>query len=446
MLAHVTAIQEGGNIRTTPRGSPRSSTDLETYYTASQPRNSAAPTPALTGVKASKGASLSYTPGPTPNAEHSEDDEGTPTPTPSSPYAQIVKPGDRTKEQRRSHLGRPPPILKNAGSSGSAKSASMKSPVIAASQIGARPNDLEPCENTEKSPLILPQRDLESRGSPPAPRYVSTRFSEQVAVSIPHVPKSTMGGKGEKSARSLGEPGQKPRKKDHMVHAGPAAGRKRPIVMRQRSSQTSFFGKPSPTSPRLGARHTPEDDDKNLEMASSIERKRTVGPHPGTGKSRRVVEAPSDEEEEAFEDPAAEATTRENTKESASIAKCVSPLVEPDFRSKFADRSQTQHRSFTNLPSAAWRSAAIAPTAASYQASGMMIPEQETTSGRRGSGRAAFHDQIVPLKAPAPAGPATKETTDNVTPLPRTKSQLTLLLERNKVAGQDNKGKGSGNL
>ena len=441
MLAHITAIQEGGNIRTTPRASPRSSRNLETYYTAARPRNPIALTPALSGVTPLTVDAPRSAPVPAVAVEHNEDDDGTPTPTPSSPHAQTVKVEDKTKEKRRSNLGRPPPILKNAGSSGSSKSASLKSPVVGSSQISTEFNELERSENPEKSPTTESQRELKSTGSPTAPRYVSTRFSEQVAVSIPHTPKSTLDGKGERSSRSLGETSQKPRKRDYVVHAGSVASRKRPIVMRQRPSQTSS-GKPSPTSPRFGTQQSPEDDE-GLTMASNIERKRrAMSPHPGKGKAPIAMEVPSDADEEASKDAAAKETTRENTEESASIAKSASPLVEPDFRSKFAELSRTQHRSFTNLPSAAWRSTAAAPTAVSYQASGMMFPEQETTSGRRGSGRAAFHNEIVPLKAPAPAGPEVMDDAEDASPLPRTKSQLTLLLERSKAAGQDLKGKG----
>lgn len=72
----------------------------------------------------------------------------------------------------------------------------------------------------------------------------------------------------------------------------------------------------------------------------------------------------------------------------------------------------------------------------------MMFPEQATRNDQRGSVRAAFHDEIVPLKAPAPAGPGGEDDADDVTPLPRTKSQLTLLLERDKSAGQNTKGRG----
>lgn len=387
--------------------------------------------------------SLAFTPIPVPQPEPKEDDEGTPTPTPSSPCAQTKRVEDGTREKRRSNLGRPPPILKNAGSSGSSRSASWKSPAMGTSQMSAEAHASEPSENPEKSPTTASPRFSESTGSPSVPRYVSTRFSEQVTVSTPHVPKSSLGGKGERSSRSLGE-GERPRKKDHVVYAGSGAGRKRPIVRRQRSSQTPSSGKASPTSPQLGTQQSLEiDDDDEPTMVASTERRRAVSPDGRTGKSPTTVEAPPDDYEEPFGNPTGEENTRKRTtKEHATIGKSASSLVEPEWRAKLADRTQTQHRSFTNLPSAAWKSTTLAPTAASYQASGMMFPEQATRNDQRGSVRAAFHDEIVPLKAPAPAGPGGEDDADDVTPLPRTKSQLTLLLERDKSAGQNTKGRG----
>ena len=441
IFTHVTVISEGGNIRTTPRGSPRSSRNLDAYYAAAQPRNPVPPTQTSSSVTPTADVP------PASASEHSEHDDGAPTPTPSSPYTQVGRMEDRTKEKRRSNLGRPPPILKNTSSSGSSKSASSKSPIVGASQINAEPDEPDPSQTVEKSSITQSQQPTVSTGSPPTPRYISTRFSEQVAVSIPQAPKGTVGGKGERSSRSFGESSLKSSKRGHVVHAGSVASRKRPIVMRHRSSQASSPGKPSPTSPYFGPQQRREDEE-GLTMASPTERRRrAVSPHPGIGKARFSLEAASDEEEDeeeaASSEPGAEETTEENTKENTSTAQSPSPLVEPDFRSKFADRSRPQqHRSFTNLSSAAWRSTAVAPTAASYQASGLMFPEQTPSSGRRGSGRAVFKDEIVPLKAPAPAGPGAQDDTEDVTSLPRTKSQLTLLLERSKAAGQDAKGKG----
>ena len=434
------AIQEGGNVRTTPRASPRSSV-LGTRHTATQISIPGRFTPSSNALTPLPARSSPLAPTAAFNPEYSEDDDGAPTPTPSSPYTRTRKPDDRTKEKRRSNLGRPPPILKNAGSSGSSRSASVQSPVIGPSQISAESYESQTSKDSEKSLKSTSQRSSDSAESSTTPRYVSTRFSEQVAVSIPHPPTSSLGGKGERSSRSPGGVSSKSKKRDYVVHAGSFASKKRPIVMRQRSSQTSSSGNPSPNSPRIDTQPSPDDNDEGLTMTSNSAGQRAVSPRPKIEKSQTAFRVSSAEDRGSSLESYAKRTTEKNTLENTLLTKNVSPLVEPDFRTKFADRSSKQHRSFTNLPAAAWRSTAVAPTAASYQASGTLFPEQATTSGRRGSNRTAFHDEIVSLKAPAPAGPFGQDDAEETTTLPRTKSQLTLLLERTRGAGQDTKGK-----
>ena len=341
------------------------------------------------------------------------------------------------------------------GSSGSSHSTS-RSPVIKTSQIVAGGGDLDRSKLPESNPATGDKSPITSTGSPPTTRYTSTRFSEEVAVSIPQPLSGTSGEKAERSSRSFGDSSRGSSKRGHVVHGGSAASRKRPIVMRQRSSQASSAGKPSPTSPSLGPeRKTDKEDEETTVAATTERRRRAVSPHPGKLGRRPSPTAPpeededDDEEEEPAieqskekEDKTAKETTTENPTANTPSTQILPPLVDPDFRSRFASQTRAQqHRSFTNLPSAAWRSAATTSTATSYNASGMMFPEQASSSGRRGSARKAFKDEIIPLKAPAPAGPDVTDDTEDATALPRTKSQLTLLLERNKTAGHDMKGK-----
>ena len=139
--------------------------------------------------------------------------------------------------------------------------------------------------------------------------------------------------------------------------------------MRRQTSQTSSSDKPSPTSPVMGPLQSAEDDEDSAEAQSpAMEQKSRSGTrskslHPGNVIERASAEQPEDEPSE----DAGESTTKENTPP---------PLVDPDFRSRFADRTRPRHRSFTNLSTAAWRSTAAMPTAASYQASGFMAPEK----------------------------------------------------------------------
>ena len=152
-----------------------------------------------------------------------------------------------------------------------------------------------------------------------------------------------------------------------------------------------------------------------------------------SGKSAMMAQAPS-------MNPESETSLPEETG-SADIS---NPLVDPDFRSQFVDKIQRSSRSLTNIPSIARKSSAVVPTAASFQASGMMDTAGPRSSSHHPagkeisrSGKEAFINEIVPLKAPASAGPETPapaaEEASSQPALPRTRSQLTLLLEREKT-------------
>ena len=67
----------------------------------------------------------------------------------------------------------------------------------------------------------------------------------------------------------------------------------------------------------------------------------------------------------------------------------------------------------------------------------MLDTGQGSSTAGKSRGKEAFKNEIVPLKAPASAGP--ESPFENPQPLPRTKSQLTLLLERerNRSAGEE---------
>ena len=67
----------------------------------------------------------------------------------------------------------------------------------------------------------------------------------------------------------------------------------------------------------------------------------------------------------------------------------------------------------------------------------MLDTGQGSSAVGKNRGKEAFKNEIVPLKAPASVGP--EPPLDTSQPLLRTKSQLTLLLERekNRSAGQE---------
>ena len=154
---------------------------------------------------------------------------------------------------------------------------------------------------------------------------------------------------------------------------------------------------------------------------------RTRGPS-GDTKGRR--ETTDDDDDEENDDDASEKSGNEKPG-------ALKPLVDPNFRSKFIGKTRSVQGSFTNLPSLLRGSGASAPISTSFQAAGMM----DTSPSIRGKGREAYTNVVAPLKAsPEAAGD------DDPQPLPRTKSQLTLLLEkeRSRSAKQDQMGRNPG--
>ena len=445
--AQVKAITEGGNIRTTPRGSPRVSRDIQVYYTNRQPADppesvqKSSSLPPLSGMTAA-----AFLP------SGLEDDDGIATPTALSPNTAADRSERDRREKRRVQQIRPPPILKKAGSGGSSRSTSSRSPVIGTPQLIADSRESDPSNVPDLSSTIGDQSPVTSTGSPPTLRYTSTRFSEEVAVSIPQSLSSASGERAERLPRSLGDSSRGASKRAHVVHSGSATSKKRPVVMRQRSSQASSVDKPSPDLLSHGLPQSQEDDEGLTMVVTTERRRRAASPHPGKRGRQASPTLPSDEDEDEEEDSATEKSddkreekaakekVEEDTRENTSSNRIPSPLI--DTSQAAHHPRPLQHRSFTNLPSAAWRSTTTTSMATSYNASGMMFPEQASSTGRRGSNRAAFKEEIIPLKAPAPAGPDITDEAGEDTALPRTKSQLTLLLERNKGVGHDPKGKG----
>lgn len=172
--------------------------------------------------------------------------------------------------------------------------------------------------------------------------------------------------------------------------------------------------------------------------ASSARRLRAASPHPLKNDKGLSLSSPSSNEiAEDFggEDMGIQEPSMNPHSEGSAIAEISNAgselsktLVDPDFRSQFVDKTRPSARSFTNIPSFARKSSAAVPTAASFQASGMLDTGQGPSTTGKNRGKEAFKNKIVPLKAPASAGP--ESSTENPKPLPRTKSQLTLLLER----------------
>jgi len=287
----------------------------------------------------------------------------------------------------------------------------------------------------------------------PSRRSTTTRFNEEVAISIPRfstsVPRSS-----DKPRRSSGDStsSQRSGRRNPVVVASTGASRRRPAVLPRRSSGTSSLGnsrtssysklarspKFSATNASVGARQGAE--------AQATRRARAVSPHPSKQRRRLSPGPPShdkdsgDESEKDIEAQNGQAASElsEETSEASEDdeAPADKPLIDPNFRSKFVDKTLSSQRSVTNLPAFAQKSSAAVATAAYFQATGLMGSGQPKSSAGRGKGREAFTNVTAALKAPASAGPEAAGD-DNPRSLTKTKSQLTLLLEKEKALSSD---------
>lgn len=204
------------------------------------------------------------------------------------------------------------------------------------------------------------------------------------------------------------------------------ASKRRPIIAQRKSSQSSSSTASQLTaSPATGinvgsaastqaweanAGKSAHDQDQ-----SGMQRSRHGSPHP----SQRRNAAMEDQNlvDESHGKPKNEGRGIEDG------------LVDRDFRSRFAIRSRAHGHLFAPFPG---KSAAAAATSANDQAIGTTDSAQDDKS----KCAEPFTDEIVRLKPPGSSGPRAKDDSE-AQPLPRTKSQLTLLLERDRQRNQD---------
>lgn len=432
------SISEGGYIRTTPTPSPRSSRSLGSYdieaRSTTSTQNATLSSPASTKA------------GPVQSEDESEDISV--TPTPQSPFERSPEATNEPKENRQTSTTRPPPILKKVGSSSSSssKSSSVLSPAsqelwsaVAAGSEEAITFDDNPTPTDPLDPLV----------GKSTRRSTSTRFNEEVTVSIPKVSTVSRPSGG----RLSGESSQRSGRKNPIVVASTGASKRKPHVMRQRSSQAASFSASKDAPPRSSSSpnlarsmkpsYTNTADSPSQEVQPPSARRLRV--HPSKYREQSSPSPPSSEEtaedfggEDAWaQEPSTNSGSGPTNAEETANTNANKPLVDPDFRSRFVDKTRPSNRSFTNMSTLARKSSAAVPTAASFQATGMVDTGRGTSTAGGNGGKEAFKNEIVPLKAPAAAGPGSPAEASQ--PLPRTKSQLTLLLEREKSrsAGQE---------
>lgn len=202
------------------------------------------------------------------------------------------------------------------------------------------------------------------------------------------------------------------------VHAHTPASRRRPVVMRRKSSQSSSSTASNTASPRPSVTRVSEVDESVVSSQDDI----------------ISMDLP---EEELKPKEAPTTTAKTSTQRSpppdhkSGKSSRGGVLVEPDFRSKFVAKARSAQSSFVSLPSLIQSPSTTTAAFASYQASGMTALAHQEQSAERTKSRVTFSDEATSSGLAAPTGPKA-ELDEGGQTLPRTQSQLTLLLERDR--------------
>jgi len=216
-------------------------------------------------------------------------------------------------------------------------------------------------------------------------------------------------------------------------HVSTPANRRRPVAMRRQSSQSSSTVS-NTTSPL------------STLVISKVE---NAGPVDGSGASGSrsseirpaIVSENISSPESALQDPLITSTEDPSSTDHTSSRKPQEgSLVEPDFRSRFVAKTRSAQSSFVSLPSLLRTPSATTAASASYRASGTMDTGRHLQPGGRGKARVTFTKDTAPPQITNPVESGS-EPDGGAQALPRTKSQLTLLLEKDRRRGNGN-GKG----
>lgn len=234
-----------------------------------------------------------------------------------------------------------------------------------------------------------------------------------------------------KASKSNGAESQKPTRKKPTIHAKTGAGRRKPAITRRKLSQTSVTGASAvvPPSKDKNTRNEPAHVDLTQEApyrrrVQSARCSRTTSPHP---LLKRSAEATT--EEVFISDDNEDSPTSPNSKNN--------DLVEPDFRTKFVSRVRPERRQFGSLPPLAHTAAQAAGTFNPYQGHSTIRFDEAIQGEGKGKRIAGFNsDNSSGLKPHGGRALGTNELDDVPSVLPRTKSQLTLLLQQERQAGQ----------
>lgn len=236
----------------------------------------------------------------------------------------------------------------------------------------------------------------------------------------------------EKGSKPNGPESQKPIRKKPTIHAKTGVSRRKPAITRRKSSQTSVTS----ASGIIPSGKDNKTRNEHAEVGSTLESpyrrrvqsarcSRTTSPHP---LLKRSAEATM--EEVFLSDDDEDSPTSPNRKDH--------DLVEPNFRTKFVSRVRPDRRPFGSLPPLEHTSAQAAGTFSPYQGHSTIRFDEAIQGDGKGKRIAGFNsDNSSGLKSHGRRAMETYESDEDVpSVLPRTKSQLTLLLQQERQAGQ----------
>ncbi|KAL8806922.1 MAG: hypothetical protein Q9182_001051 [Xanthomendoza sp. 2 TL-2023] len=386
-------ISEGGYIRTTPTQSPRSSRSLGTF-----PRPQEAGSTNISSNLAPN-SSLSNVQN-LPSHDDAGDAEETET--------------ESTVSSKKRLPHRPPPILKKPKSASPPERAQNLDWVIQPDPRSAMAKFTEKSSPSGSSldPAASTVTFLcEDELRPPGRSGKTARFRTD-EVSPSNLLASTATANLDNVAPELqGKAKPQPSRRKATVVANTAASRRRPII-RQRSSQSSSSSA-STTDPSQSVGREPQGGRARTSLNPS------TGSYPSP-----ISKQQAQHHTEMNSDPqvAAELAYSDPTKSNRGF--------ETDLKLRPGSRTIPGHTSFTSLPSILKKSSAAAASA-SYQATGTM------NMGHRPPGSASDGKSTKLSSSHTLDDGSRPEVTGNIQPLPRTKSQLTMLLQRDRIPSRD---------
>ncbi|KAL9612658.1 MAG: hypothetical protein Q9167_002740, partial [Letrouitia subvulpina] len=394
-------ISEGGYIRTTPTQSPRS---LGTFVNAHQDD---------ADINAST-SSVSRNGSSSPKEARSRVTVSTTRESGPNPTSILKKPGQGSPAQL-------------------SKSARILSPPLMAS------NSKSADSHDDRLDLKIPTPGLSDRHRPgvrdkPSPVNLPSSWRASTISGEDLIPEAPPFKKGTSSVgRSMALPRSDiPRQGQGNPDMGAKMGsdRKRP-VMRHESSQSSSSGASNFTSSFRSRTSLLSSTQATTNTETSS---KSAPPKRGESQNGRATFLPQRKDSTSYETLSEDEVSEDDTQESAH--KVDAQLVDPDFRSKFVEKGRSARQPLTSVPLLREKVSEAAVAAASYQASGNLEFGHETKQDSKSEAVGDLPNEAHSLKGPSRQ---VAESNGGEQGLPRTKSQLTLLLKKDKKAKEEAK-------